>query len=464
MTHTPHTTHRLVSLLLVLAGLLSPLAAVAEENTTFVFASSCREVKGTGSTGFGGPLPDVDTLIKLREDDGVVCSEFSLLDPSSLQTSVLKAGDTLTVVVKVQNPSKADVTRVRAWIAYDPAVLEGKSIVIDPAFPTITPGESQFSAAEGYAKIGATATTAQKGGEILVATLTFTVKEAALDKTVISFYDYGNDASKHTLIAGTKGGTEEQLLGLAPGSLVVRITPTAAAKTPITPSSVASAPQSPTDGTPPSAPASASSLATVPPVTGAVSSQDSSKAGELKPAATTGNATSSAPAARAGIFPDYQVENLRVTTQGTAAYLGWDILASGELAGYNVYYGATSGQYLHRKSIDKSETTLAVRGLPEGTVYYFAVRGVNAAGVETEFSREVSVTIGKPQTSTSPLSASMIDTIGKNRPTNTNDGEVKGETGVGSSLAVILGICALVGTLIAARRQHATFITAPHVA
>lgn len=456
MTHTSHTTHRFASLLLTLAALLTPVVAVAAENTTFVFASSCREVKGTGSTGFGGPLPDIDQLIKLREEDGVTCAEFSLLDPSSLQTSVLKAGDTLTVVVKVQNPSQADITRVRAWIAYDPAVLEGKTIVIDPAFPTVTPGESQFSVAEGYAKIGATAAEAQKAGEIVVATLTFTVKETSLDKTVISFYDYGNDATKHTLIAGTKAGTEEQLLGLAPGSLVVRIAPVASAAAPVTPSPAPVMPETPPNGALPSSAPLASSAPAMP---------GSSAAGELKPAATTGSAASAAPApARGGIFPDYQVENLRVTTQGTAAYLGWDILASGELAGYNVYYGATSGQYLHRKSIDKSETTLAVRGLPEGTVYYFAVRGVNAAGVETEFSREVSVTIGKPQTSTSPLSASMIDTIGKKTPTNTNDGEVKGETGVGSSLAVILGICALVGTLIASRRQHAAFVTAPHVA
>lgn len=442
MTPTPHIANRLLPLAVVLHAVLWPAAAFAAESTQLTFASTCRSVEGMAATGFGGPLPDAEELVQLREDDGVACADFTVLDPTSLQTGVLHSGQSLTVVITVRNPERLPVSRVRAWVAYDPAVLEGNALTVDPGFPVTTPGEAGFFPQEGYGKVHVSTATPRTDEEFAVATMTFTVRQTALEKTVISFFDPGTDAAKHTLIAMQRGTAEEFVSGPTPGALIVRIAQAPAASSAVSAETV----MEQTVSGPPAAPSSA------PP----------SSAADLKPAASSVSSGTGA-ARRAGIFPDYQVENLRVTTQGTTAYLGWDILASGELAGYNVYYGATSGQYLHRKTIDKSETTLAVRGLPEGTPYYFAVRGVNAAGVETEFSREVSVVIGKPQTSTAPLSASMIGVIGGKTDMKT-DGEVKGETGMASSLAAILAACALVGTLVAARRQTAVLTEPVHAA
>lgn len=437
MTNT-HIPHRLLSLLLLGGLLAQPLAAEAADPTTFVFASHCKDVQGTPSDGgFAGPLPDVDPLIKLREEDGTVCSDFTVLNPGTLQTPVLKAGDKLTVIVKIANPTKAPVIRARAWLIYDPAVLEGAVVGINSAFSIVTPGEESFYPAEGYVKIGASAEKGITKEEIILARVVFTVKPGQASSTVLSYYDHGATPDSRTSIVKTANGVEEPILNGTPGSLMVRLTPETPMQTVTT--QTASAP---------------SSQPAVPSAPGSASSSGKAKQ-ELKPAAaqtTTANGSA--------IFPEYRVENLRVTTQGTAAYLGWDILPSAELAGYNVYYGATSGQYLQRKTIDKSETTLAIRGLPEGSTYYFAVRGVNAAGVETEFSDEVSVVIGRAETSTSPLSASMIPVVGGKRPEVKTDGTVKGDTGAATTVAVVLAACALAGTLAAARKQYA--FSTPH--
>ncbi len=125
-----------------------------------------------------------------------------------------------------------------------------------------------------------------------------------------------------------------------------------------------------------------------------------------------------------------------------------------------MYYGAVSGQYLQRKTVDKSEQTLTLRGLPEGTTYYFAVRGVNASGLETDFSNEVSVMIGKPKTSTAPLAASMID--GPNGKNPDTGGKISGDTGVGSILVLSIIGCAVVGTALAMRRQLIAVTNLPH--
>ena len=143
-----------------------------------------------------------------------------------------------------------------------------------------------------------------------------------------------------------------------------------------------------------------------------------------------------------------QPQNLRVTTQGTTLYAAWDPLGSVELAGYALYYSAVSGRYIQRRTVAKPDTSVIIRGLPEGTTYYLAVRGVNAAGQETEFSQEVAVTMGDATTATSLLTANTISP-----PSPGTGGHVAGATGAGTAAAVFLVLSAVIGTMFAFRRQ-----------
>lgn len=122
------------------------------------------------------------------------------------------------------------------------------------------------------------------------------------------------------------------------------------------------------------------------------------------------SSASSSVAPKTTVFNLLQVLGLRVTTDGSSVFLVWDHLPSSELAGYNVYYGTVSGQYIQRRSVDKAANSLTIRALPVGTTYYFAVRAVNAAGEETVFSQEVGVSVGNPRTSTAPFNASTLTT------------------------------------------------------
>ncbi len=68
--------------------------------------------------------------------------------------------------------------------------------------------------------------------------------------------------------------------------------------------------------------------------------------------------------------------------------LAWDSNPEPDIAGYRLYYGATSGSY--RQYVDTSTTTATVSNLIEGTTYYFAATAFNTAGIESAFSTEVS--------------------------------------------------------------------------
>ena len=76
-------------------------------------------------------------------------------------------------------------------------------------------------------------------------------------------------------------------------------------------------------------------------------------------------------------------------TSAEAAYveIEWDPSPS-HIAGYKVYYGTASGEYVH--CIDVGMTTsYRLDGLLEGVTYYFAATAYNNSGLESNFSNEV---------------------------------------------------------------------------
>ncbi|MGA2247651.1 MAG: fibronectin type III domain-containing protein [Verrucomicrobiota bacterium] len=69
--------------------------------------------------------------------------------------------------------------------------------------------------------------------------------------------------------------------------------------------------------------------------------------------------------------------------------LDWNASTSMNVAGYNVYYGTNSGNYLYK--IDAGNAmSVTVSNLSYGVTYYFAATAYDANGDESPFSPEVS--------------------------------------------------------------------------
>jgi len=95
--------------------------------------------------------------------------------------------------------------------------------------------------------------------------------------------------------------------------------------------------------------------------------------------------------------------------------LAWDANKESDLKGYNLYYGTASGNYT--TDIDVGNTTqYTISDLQDGVTYYFAVTAYNEADYESNYSAELSYTVGdpnnNPNTPTTPNSPSSgyIDT------------------------------------------------------
>jgi hypothetical protein len=71
--------------------------------------------------------------------------------------------------------------------------------------------------------------------------------------------------------------------------------------------------------------------------------------------------------------------------------LSWNANTEPDLAGYKIYYGASSGSYTASITIG-TQTTYTITGLASGT-YYFVVTAFNSAGLESGYSNEVWTTV-----------------------------------------------------------------------
>ena len=70
----------------------------------------------------------------------------------------------------------------------------------------------------------------------------------------------------------------------------------------------------------------------------------------------------------------------------TSVTLAWDRNSEPDIAGYNVYYGNISGEYMRIETVTDPTAIIGVKG---SRTFYFAVTAYNTNGMESGFSEEV---------------------------------------------------------------------------
>lgn len=87
------------------------------------------------------------------------------------------------------------------------------------------------------------------------------------------------------------------------------------------------------------------------------------------------------------------LEKIAVALIAGTVTLAWDANTEPDLAGYNIYYGETSGDYTD--SIDvKNVTEYTIRDLVPGKRYFFAATAYDEDDNESAYSEELNLIIG----------------------------------------------------------------------
>lgn len=88
----------------------------------------------------------------------------------------------------------------------------------------------------------------------------------------------------------------------------------------------------------------------------------------------------------------------------TSVTLSWTLSSSPNVAGYDIYYGASSGNYItYVRVFSPTTTSLTINGLVSGATYYFAAASYDNSGNESALSPEISGVAG----SSSPVAIRM---------------------------------------------------------
>ncbi len=98
--------------------------------------------------------------------------------------------------------------------------------------------------------------------------------------------------------------------------------------------------------------------------------------------------------------------------------LAWDPNPEPDVSGYIVYFGNASRDYPSSTNVG-NVTTATVYGLQEGLTYYFAITATNTAGLESDYSNEVTNSIPSDLTNSVPTISPLVDqTIQENTTTS----------------------------------------------
>ena len=110
--------------------------------------------------------------------------------------------------------------------------------------------------------------------------------------------------------------------------------------------------------------------------------------------------------------------------------LAWDANTDSTLAGYRVYTGTASRSYSMEIDVGNS-TSCVIKNLQDGATHYFAVTAVDASGLESGYSNEVSITFSSTgeiaqtptaSTETAPSNPGTSDSASSSPSTEGNGG------------------------------------------
>jgi Fibronectin type III domain len=99
---------------------------------------------------------------------------------------------------------------------------------------------------------------------------------------------------------------------------------------------------------------------------------------------------------------------MAANSQGASATISWDASPSSGTAGYLVYYGTSSGNYITAVLVpSKTATNVTINGLTTGGKYFFAAAAYDASSNISALSPEISGVIGSTSSSGTAASAAM---------------------------------------------------------
>lgn len=268
--------------------------------------------------------------------------------------SGITLGEERKIDLFIQNPKTEMITSIKAKLKYDPTKMQISGVDIENSdFPLPEPMSNKVNKKEGTVDIGLTFVRgSQNDSEFYVMTLAIT---PIVEGARLEFLNYQKTELGDTLVLFTSGIDSKNVLQQEPYPIVFSSSTNAVAPEPTETPPVAT----PAEEAPEEAPEEEAEVI--------LHSDELPRPTDLK---------------------------VQTSLDGKVK-LVWPLGADSRIKGYYLYYSQNSGFYLRRKDVGKTNY-VEIPDFPKQQKYFFAITAYDALDKESDYSDEVSVTIGKP--------------------------------------------------------------------
>ena len=314
------------------------------------------------------------TTFEFQECKNNICTDIA----KSRFEKFFTVGEKIPMRIVIKNPENAPVFSVQSWIKYNSSILSISGLSDDEsAFDLAAPGEFKAVNSKGEMRIGrATTGSALTDEEIIVADFVVEIKKNP-NLTSLQFLDFKNGAIGKTAIVTIQGNIPANILEIQPKNLVFKNLKSSPIINITENQQSVSVNIENTNINREQEKIEQNNIAM------STSVEDSESTVTFLPQPT---------GFRTKTFNDGKIEMI------------WELNQDSKIKGYYLYYSTTSGIYMHRRDMGKTNMYRFDKNFfKKDRKIFFAVQAYASNGTVSDFSEETFVITGNSGTSSHPF-------------------------------------------------------------
>ncbi len=348
------------------------------------------------------------TTIAFQHCENGVCRAID----NAVFTKKFTEGEVIPMRLVIKNPEHAPIFSVQSWVKYNPSVFSITNLSdSESAFDLAAPGEFKAINSKGEMRIGrAVIGSPVTDSEIVIADFSVTVKKNP-NLSTFSFLDFKNSEIGKTAIVVIHNNIPANILEEKPKNLLFKNLKGTASQLQVISSSSQSTP----------------------------SVSQGNYENTVNMLESEGNINTSVSAVSvegndATVTELQRPTGFRTRTFSDGAIeMVWELDPSSAVKGYYLYYSTTSGTYMHRRDMGKTNTYRFNKNFfKKGRKIFFAVQAYAANGIVSDFSDETFVIVGEEGSESHPFFEQIFPTaqkvgedINQNKAYYLKEGEVQ---------------------------------------
>ena len=329
------------------------------------------------------------TSLEFQECRNNICTDIT----NSRFEKSFTVGEKIPMRIIIKNPENAPVFSVQSWVKYNSSILSISELSDDESgFDLAAPGEFKAVNSKGEMRIGrATTGSALTDNEIVVADFVVEIKKNP-NLTGLEFLDFKNESIGKTAVITIQGNIPANILEIQPKTLIFKNLKSSAAVNVTQNQQSVSVGIEDTNAININIKQEQEQGQEQTQIQAQIGQNNINIASSVENSESTVTFLPQPTGFRTRTFNDGKIEMI------------WELNQDSKVKGYYLYYSTTSGIYMHRRDMGKTNMYRFDKNFfKKDRKIFFAVQAYASNGTVSDFSEETFVITGNEGTSSHPF-------------------------------------------------------------